>query len=98
MEVRTISNSPQFQGKVDKSVIKFVNKCVKEACEAEVSSASNAMEFINKDTIREIQQNGQRLLKGFEDFMAQTHKKTILSLEKDYFDIIPVETKRTILL
>lgn len=90
MEVRPISSyQPQFNGYVDKSVRKYVNKAVKNECKHIVKMAEkNNVENVD-DKLFDIHALGSKILNSLSAFMQHTHKDTKFTMGNTHFASYP---------
>lgn len=82
MRVNSIDNGTQFNGYVDKSVIKYVDKAVKARCYEIAYSYAQKKQPVNIKEIKEAQETGTVILNQLDKFMNKLEAKTGLYVDK----------------
>lgn len=86
MEVRRISNNqPAFNGYVGKSVIKYVNKAIKNESRNIVKKAKENNVRPDQNALTELRYYGARILNNLSDYMDKTHQNTRIEMGNKNF-------------
>lgn len=86
MDVKAIDNRTQFSGRVDRSVVKYINKRVYNACFDRMEQNVRDKKLPVSDAINQIEQQGRDILNKLKAVMANTHKDSVLKISNVYFD------------
>lgn len=76
------NNKPVFNGYIDKSAKKVINKVFNDLVEQEVGLATRAGEKVDIVKIKDIKASKTELFKGLESVLQPLHKKTALKFDK----------------
>ena len=85
MEVKAISNNqPQFNGYVDKSVIRYVKRAIKNECSIQSKEGT-----FDAAKVHELQDYGDKILKNLSQYMTKTDKNTKFTLGDTNYNNFP---------
>ncbi len=77
------NSQPTFNGYVDKSVIKIINKLAKKEMNAIVKTSNQANEKVNVKDLQKVKSLWKNSLKKLNLYMERLHKKSVLTLDND---------------
>ena len=85
MQVQRVESSktaPTFEGKVGKSVYKYIRNTVSNAMDSVIETANKSLKPVDKKELSRIKQLGDEITGKLEKYMADTHHATTLEMEK----------------
>lgn len=84
MNITPVNNSqPSFNGYVDKSVTKVIDRAFKNTCDEYIKTASNVGQEINLETIQSLKGLTETIKKKLALVMSKMHKNTALVLRDE---------------
>ena len=82
MQVNSIDNNTKFNGYIDNSVVKYVNKAVQARCYGLALSYAEKNEPVNMEQIKAFRQLGADILETLSEYMETLETKTGLFVTK----------------
>lgn len=90
MDIKPVyNNQVVFQGTVDKSLVKYINRAVTNECQTILDNANKSGVMVDEKALKACKQYADGILKSYSDYMAQLHPKSVLSLVINYSKLCP---------
>jgi len=88
MDVKAVDSRTNFNGYVDKSVVKLLDRAVKNETEYFLRTANKAGQIIDTSEIKKTQELRNTILEKLTEIMSKFHKDTVFTAHKSYNDSI----------
>lgn len=96
MQIQNTQNKPNFTGYVSNGLKKHINNLVKDACKKTLQMANEKQKPIDISKIQEYKKMGENITNTLDNFMAKTHKNTVLEYNPSTYTCeYPIKIKNT---